>query len=656
MSEIVSWHLADREKITIYDPTSGSGSLLINIGKAVARRNGDPDAIKYYAQELKENTYNLTRMNLVMRGILPDNIVTRNGDTLEDDWPWFDTLDNKEETYEPLFVDAVVSNPPYSQNWDPEEKDIDARFAYGLAPKSKADYAFLLHDLFHLRPDGIMCIVLPHGVLFRGGEEGTIRKNLVENRHIQAIIGLPANIFFGTGIPTIIMVLRKQRDESGVLVVDASRHFVKEGKNNKLRASDIKRIADAVTNNWTADKFSRLVSIEEIRANDYNLNIPRYVDSSEAAESWDIYASMFGGVPASEVDALGEYWDVWPSLKEELYELGEPCYQPKTPDVGKAVAANQDVVSFVEDFEGAMRDFPWELKVRLIDNLETVDAVAGEAVLSEILDGMLESIPLVSGYEAYQILDDAWSTITIDVETIQAEGFDAIRAVDPNMVLKKQKGQEVEVQDGWVGRILPFELVQRELLEDELGQIRELEMRLEEISQAVGEMLEGLDEEERESAAVNDEGDAFVAAELKKAVKAIGKNPESEFDNVLVKAQQLLDEEKQLKKQVKDLVSELEDKTKKTIERLDNSQCIQLLEAKWIVPLHEGLQALPKGVLDDFASKVVALNSKYAVTHSDVCSQISEAERELSAMLGELTGDAADLAGINELMTLLGGE
>lgn len=151
MSEIVAWHLRGRDEITIYDPTSGSGSLLITIGQAVARRNGDADSIKYYAQELKENTYNLTRMNLVMRGILPDNIVTRNGDTLEDDWPYFDTDENKEETYEPLFVDAVVSNPPYSQNWDSEDKEIDPRFAYGVAPKSKADYAFLLHDLYQDR-------------------------------------------------------------------------------------------------------------------------------------------------------------------------------------------------------------------------------------------------------------------------------------------------------------------------------------------------------------------------------------------------------------------------------------------------------------------------------------------------------------------------
>lgn len=188
MSEIVAEHLKDRTEIKIYDPTSGSGSLLINIGKSAAKHIGDENKIKYYAQELKENTYNLTRMNLVMRDILPDNIVTRNGDTLDEDWPYFDESDPN-GTYDPLYVDAVVSNPPYSQNWNPVDKEHDVRYSrYGVAPKSKADYAFLLHDLFHVKPNGIMTIVLPHGVLFRGGEEGEIRKNLIESNNIDAII------------------------------------------------------------------------------------------------------------------------------------------------------------------------------------------------------------------------------------------------------------------------------------------------------------------------------------------------------------------------------------------------------------------------------------------------------------------------------------
>lgn len=207
---------------------------------------GNGNQIKYYAQELKENTYNLTRMNLVMRGILPSNIVTRNGDTLEDDWPYFDESDLV-GTYDPLYVDAVVSNPPYSQNWNPQNKENEPCYKeYGLAPKGKADYAFLLHDLYHIKPDGIMTIVLPHGVLFRGGEEGEIRKHLIENNKIDTIIGLPANIFFGTGIPTIIMVLKQKRVNTDVLIIDASKGFEKVGKNNRLRASDIKRIVDTV--------------------------------------------------------------------------------------------------------------------------------------------------------------------------------------------------------------------------------------------------------------------------------------------------------------------------------------------------------------------------------------------------------------------------
>jgi len=317
MSEIVAEHLKDRNEIKIFDPTSGSGSLLINIGQSIAKHISNKNNIKYFAQELKQNTYNLTRMNLIMRGIIPDNIVTRNADTLEDDWPYFDES-NPSETYEPLYVDAVVSNPPYSQNWDPTDKETDPRYAgFGLAPKSKADFAFLLHDLYHLKPNGIMTIVLPHGVLFRGGEEGQIRKNLIEKNHIDAIIGLPANLFFGTGIPTIILVLKQKRVNTDVLIVDASKGFTKEGKNNKLRASDIKKIADTVILRKNIDKYSRLVSKDEIRENEYNLNIPRYVDSSEETEKWDIYSSMFGGIPENEINELHKYWEAFPSLKNE---------------------------------------------------------------------------------------------------------------------------------------------------------------------------------------------------------------------------------------------------------------------------------------------------------------------------------------------------
>ncbi|MBW3087241.1 type I restriction-modification system subunit M [Bifidobacterium sp. 82T24] len=657
MSEIIAGHLKGRKEITIYDPTSGSGSLLIHIGQAVARRNGNPNDIKYYAQELKENTYNLTRMNLVMRGILPDNIVARNGDTLKDDWPWFDTDETKDETYDPLFVDAVVSNPPYSQNWEPPEAGEDIRFEYGIAPKSKADYAFLLHDLYHLRDDGMMAIVLPHGVLFRGGEEGEIRRNLVEHHHIQAIIGLPSNIFFGTGIPTIVMVLRKHRDDDHVLMVDASKHFVKDGKNNKLRASDIKRIVDAVAGNLTIDKFSRLVDIQEIRGNDYNLNIPRYVDSSEPAESWDIYATMFGGIPKRDIDALHRYWDVFPELRHHLFNVDNGrAARLAVGNVSTAVHEDTQVCAYLDRYRDVFADYRGFLRSSLIDRSMDVGIASEEEMLADDLMRRLADIPLVDAYTAYQVLDDGWQTISIDLETLQNEGFDAVRVVDPNMVVKKKSGKEVEVQDGWTGRILPFDLVQRRLLSGELAEIDSCEHRLTDIGQELDGLLENLDEDDKDCDAINEAGDAFVAAELKKAVKAIGKHPETELDCALVAANRLLDEEKKIKKDVKERRASLENRTKTVIEGLSDDQARDLLEDKWVTPLQERLEQLPREIIDGLVAKIVALGEKYSTTYADVCDEISTAEAELGDMLGQLVGDEFDMQGIAELKTLLGGE
>ena len=400
MSEIVAEHLKDRESIKIYDPTSGSGSLLINIGKSASKYISNKDNIKYYAQELKQNTYNLTRMNLVMRGILPDNIVTRNGDTLEDDWPYFDDKDPI-ATYEPLYVDAVVSNPPYSQSWDPTDKETDPRYArFGLAPKGKADYAFLLHDLFHIKSDGIMTIVLPHGVLFRGGEEGEIRKNLIEQNHIDAIIGLPSNIFFGTGIPTIIMILKQKRENTDVLVVDASKGFIKSGKNNKLRASDIKRIVDVVINRDNVANFSRVVSRDEIRNNNYNLNIPRYVDSSEKTESWDIFATMFGGIPKSELEDLSNFWNAFPNLKSDLFqEINASTYQLKVPDIKKAVFSHPEIQQFFETSRKVFSDIPQYMREELIDHINEVHVQREEECLPQYIYKCLEIMPLIDKYD-----------------------------------------------------------------------------------------------------------------------------------------------------------------------------------------------------------------------------------------------------------------
>lgn len=651
MSEIVAEHLKDRERIAIYDPTSGSGSLLINIGQSVSKYM-NRDCIQYYAQELKESTYNLTRMNLIMRGINPSNLFTRNADTLEDDWP----IDL--DSYPPVLrVDAVVSNPPYSQQWTPNGKESDPRYSeYGLAPKSKADYAFLLHDLYHIKPDGIMTIVLPHGVLFRGGEEEKIRTNLIEKNHIDAIIGLPANIFFGTGIPTIIMVLKQKRENKDVLIIDASKGFVKEGKNNKLQASDIKRIVDAYFERKTIEKFSKVVSREEIRANDYNLNIPRYVDSSEKAESWDIYASLMGGIPNSEIDELQRYWQAFPSLRESLFmSNGTPYSSLRCEDVKKIIVENEDIKVFKNNFANCFMDFEDLLKERLIQNMESLQAGKEKEEIGNQIFKRLHDIPLIDKYKAYQILDDKWTEIAIDFDVIGTEGREAIKVVEPNMVMKKDK----EIQEGWKGRILPFELVQKVLLPDRLSVITENEKRLAEITSMYEELIENLSEEDKESDILNENQDAFnakgVTVKLKELRKAENEE-ERALKAVLEQYGNLSKEEKEIKKEIKELTSRLLIQTKETIEKLSDEQEEKLLSEKWIKPLISDLHNLPEQIVADLVKKVQSLADKYSTTLHDIEEEIEETERELIRMTDELTGNEFDMMGLASLKALLGGE
>lgn len=663
MSEIIAHHLSDREKIDIYDSTSGSGSLLLNIGQSIAKHMANPDNIKYYAQELKENTYNLTRMNLVMRGILPTNIVTRNADTLEDDWPFFDDRDPV-NTYNPLYLDAVVSNPPYSQKWDPQHKDADPRYArFGLAPKSKADYAFLLHDLYHLKPGGIMAIVLPHGVLFRGGEEGAIRKNLIENDHLETIIGLPPNIFFGTGIPTIILVLRQRREPSDVLIVDASKGFAKEGKNNRLRASDIKKITDTVIARATVPSYSRLVPKTELQENDYNLNIPRYVDSSEPAESWDLYASMFGGIPASELEALAEFWQAFPGLRNALFtDDGTPYVTPQVEDLAQATREHAKVKKFTKTFASAFADFTPYLRRELLEQMLTLHVPRQEAILSEELFARLKPLPLIDRYHAYQILDDHWQPIAIDLEILQTEGFAAARVVEPNLIEKTSKGEKVEVQDGWKGRILPFELVQNIHHRPELDALRKKEIRLSEIAASLEETLESLSDEEKSNYTVNDEGDKFVPAAVAKEAKALqaeakkaGKFDPESYEGKIIQVAEWLAEEKTLRAAIKKDAAALHLKTKHTIENLSDAQVHELLESKWITPFSEELHRLPDQQVDTLIRKLEALAEKYRITYADNAREIQQTENALASMIEELDANEFDLKGLAELKTLLAG-
>ena len=536
------------------------------------------------------------------------------------------------------------------------------RYMFGLAPKGKADYAFLLHDLYHIKPDGIMTIVLPHGVLFRGGEEGTIRKNLIENNHIDAIIGLPANIFFGTGIPTIIMVLRQKRENTDVLIIDASKGFVKEGKNNKLRASDIKRITDTVVQRVSVEKYAKVVSREEIRENDYNLNIPRYVDSSEEAESWDIYASMFGGIPMAELEDMKPFWNAFPTLKTALFEdTDTPYAKLAAADIKKEIKEHADVLRFEQEFEAAFAEFPTYLKKTLIEEINELEISKTEEGLSKVVFDCLENIDLIDPYEAYQLLDDCWGEIETDLEMIQTEGFEATKKVDPNLVLKKKDGKDQEVQDGWVGHIFPFALIQETLLAEESAALKTAEAQLSEIPAKQEEIFESLTEEEKELCgdALSEEGDTFVPKEIAKSLKALKKDTSEEAASVyekLLQVDEFIKAEKALKSQIKSDSAKLQEKTKETIESLTDEQAIALLEKKWIEPLMESLLKLPTMAVDVLIAKIQSLQKKYETTYFDLEREIKETEKQLASMIDELEGDEFDMKGLSEFKSLLLGE
>lgn len=546
----------------------------------------------------------------------------------------------------------IVSNPPYSQQWDPKDRENDARFKdYGVAPKSKADYAFLLHELHHLKPDGILTIVLPHGVLFRGGEEEQIRTNLIEKNNIDAIIGLPANIFFGTGIPTLVMVLKQHRANDDVLIIDASKGFVKDGKQNKLRACDIKKIADTVRYRKEIQGFSKKVSREEIRQNGYNLNIPRYVDSSEAAEQYDIYATMFGGIPNAEIDALQKYWEALPSLRSDLFlpHKDKPYSALKVEDVKAAIEHNTDVKSLNTQFAEAFNGFADMLHQKLIDNVMTVHELQAQDEIASDIFHRLNHIPLVDRYAVYQALADNWQAIISDIETIQEEGFDAVRVVETAYKLVKKDNEDVEVPDGLTGHIIPFCLVQQTKFQTELQDLSALQSRVEAISGELDEVRDSFTEEELEAYCDSEKDNAFD----KKKITADAKpkaDVEAETKTKLKKIVALWNEQTQTNKQIKADKQALEEKTIKAIENLSDEEAATLLHHKWINPICNDIDNTLHAVLSALESETLALSEKYATSYKQINDDMAVANKQLAELVEQLTGDEFAIKGLKELV------
>jgi len=720
MSEIIAHHVKDREQFNVLDPTSGSGSLLINIGQSVQKYFQDCN-ITYYAQELIQETYNLTRMNLVMRGIKPANIKVRQGDTLANDWPYFD--DNDENSYEYVPVDCVVSNPPYSQKWDADSHTNDPRYKdYGIAPASKADYAFLLHDLYHLKDDGIMCIVMPHGVLFRGGSEKEIRTQLVEHNNIEAIIGLPSNCFYGTGIPTIILVLKKHREASDVIIVDASKEFYKDGNKNRLSGHHIKKIVDAVLGRETIPHFATLVSKQKIIENEYNLNIPRYVEA-ERNVPVDLHATIFGGIPNYEIDELDEYWSAFSSLRNEIFQqLNEHTSVIKCDSVLDTIKTNGDVVAFETAYNEAFSALEEQLYDLLINNpVENVHALKAE-ITNRIFD-LCKAFDIVDKYIVFKAFDDCWGQISIDLETIRLQGIGAARGIEDIEVYDKK--EKDAVKKGEEGRIIPFALIQKHLFADEFIRMASLNRELEGVVSEYESFWEELDEElkdqlKKKSDDADDQTDAKLDTKILKtkyqeilatlsndvtklyneylslkpkeklvfqqehteliwpeesersangtykpaSIKTIIEQIKNEIeiaedeDDYKVRRLYLLNQQiSDLKNnKIKKIKTFLDSQAREKIVCLSDDEIKMLLKEKWLTPAMQSINGIPTSIKDELNRSIQRIVVKYQNPISTLDAELSDAEKALSSMLKDLRGNDFDIAAIQQLDRLLGGE
>lgn len=635
---------------SIYDPAVGSGSLLLTVAKHLT--NADQKVLQYFGQEKLTATYNLTRMNLLLHGVQPDHMTINNGDTLKDDWP--EDPNNPQQSRQ---FDAVVMNPPYSYNWSSGEDSAyeqasltDPRFQdyEALAPKTKADFAFLLHGLYHLDQDGAMAIVLPHGVLFRGGDEETIRKNLLEKNQIHAIISMPANLFTNTGIPVIIMVLKKNRvlnGQNNVLIIDASDGFVKEGKQNKLRERDIAKIVDAVSARKNIQGFSHLASLEEIKENDFNLNVPRYVEKVERDEVQDVDGHLQGGIPKYAVKNLTVLNDLAPDALEKSFEEIRPGYlQQKASDevLKESVYASNKLISIQNKIKKSITVFKENWFNRLI-NIDSKDAL--EVMKNNMnTDAKTElSEEPVDPYAAYQVVADLWSEqLTVDTEIIQQAGLiTAGRSVKQLYKNKKKNGKFIQTEAGNEGVLLPKTLVQRYLFKDELAQLEQVSNEVSDLETEIAQLVE--------DGKTNDDFDGllFVDGELmakkdRAKLKDLDETADADAIEWLKQYDSAEKKKRTVNKKVKELEQVLDKKTVDSYDELTEYQIKNMLEIRWFDKFDSKIMNLFNSEIDSELSELSVLKDRYSETLLDIQNSKKKLEAEFMSLASQLIAGDPD--------------
>jgi len=613
---------------TVYDPTCGSGSLLLKVAEAASAD------VTLYGQEKDAATSGLARMNMILHDN-PGALIAQ-GNTLAD--PAFkdgDTL----KTF-----DYVVANPPFSdKRWstglDPLN-DPFGRFAtFGAPPDKQGDYAYLLHIVRSLKSRGRGACILPHGVLFRGNAEAEIRRKLIRGGLIEAIIGLPANLFFGTGIPACLIVIDKADAPArkGIFMLDASQGYLKDGPKNRLREQDIHKIVDVFTRRDSSDpRYARTVGFDEIEKNDFNLNLPRYIDSTQAEDRQDIAAHLQGGIPAADVAALARYWAVCPQLQTALFTPNRPGYFNLAVDkasIKTCIYSHAEFVAFTAGMGAHFAAWREAQSARLKALTPGFQPKALIAELSESLLAHYAGQPLIDPYAVYQHVMDYWAqTMQDDAYLIAADGWVAV----PARVIETKKGKNGQpgksVDKGWICDLLPKALLVAHCFAKEQAQIDAVSARLE----AASAQLAELEEEHGGDDAAFAGFDKINVASVKDRLKEIGSDPDAADERAIHNAWlQLAAEETALKKQLKQDEATLDALALAHYARLTPQDVqAQVVEGKWLAALAAAIHGEMDRVSQQLTQRVKALAERYETP-------LPELTRRASALQAKVAGHLA---------------
>lgn len=641
MSKVIGLDKATDPSMTVYDPACGSGSLLIRAADSARVE------ITIYGQEIDPSTAGLARMNLVLHNKGYGEI--RRGSTIAS--PAFFDENN------PVLLrrfDYIVVNPPFSdKSWMDGIgiPDIYGRYSdaeFGVPPEKNGDFAWLLHVIKSLKSNGKAAIILPHGVLFRGNAEAAIRKKIIDQGFIKGIIGLPPNLFFGTGIPACIIIIDKEdaAQRKGLFMIDASKGFVKDGNKNRLREQDIHKIVTTFINADTSNpKYARFVPNDEIKnINDYNLNIPRYIDNSGPEDLQDINAHLNGGIPAADVNSMQAYWDVYPSLKGILFQpLREGYYRPVV-DKEKIVSTITSQAEFIE--HANMVDAAYSSWKEAITPLlsELSQETHPNLVIAEISESLLKAfsnVPLLDKYDVYQVLMEYWDeTMQDDVYAIYFGGYEAGREIAYEYVTKKKKehGVTVDVQTnktkGFEGRLIPKDIVAKYFFSDTLNAINTLRSQLEDVTAAMEEMAEQYSGEDGFFSTLDDLKKGTIEARIKEIKKDSDAKDELK---ALQKYIKLLKVESNYKKALRLAEVDLDTRVEKRYATLTVTEIKHLLlEEKWFATIYAGIDAIHTAVSHQLSSRVTELVERYEFTLKECEDEVNVYEAKVKSHLGRM--------------------